>query len=256
MTAHQKLVREQRRREDADADLFGRWWEGLDLNLRRAQVRPITYETARSIIEKYEWLGTMPAIVRFAYGVFFDGSCGGVVVYGDEYGENLGVWDAYGFTGRIICLSRGACAHWTPTGTASRLIRASMRLLPRRYEVVTATTDMEAGEIGTIYQACGFHCAKMNTNLRYQSAGVSSRTLRTAGLMNKRQIEAAGLTPKPERQKGRYFAFRGPAAVVRRHRQAIAHLVQPYPKRAEKVSSSDTVEPNRQGGGRFPGSAP
>ena len=91
------------------------------------------------------------------FGIFFDGHLGGAVVYGPEYGENLGVWDRYGFTGKIIALKRGACLHWAHPHAASKLIRRSMDLLPERYEVVTATVDAAAGEIGTIYQACGFH---------------------------------------------------------------------------------------------------
>jgi hypothetical protein len=31
-----------------------------------------------------------------------------------------------------------------------------MDLLPERYQIVTATVDAAAGEIGIIYQACGF----------------------------------------------------------------------------------------------------
>ncbi len=231
MKAHQRIIKEQRAADDADADLFGRWWQGINLDLKRSDVRAVSYETARSIIEKYEWLGTMPAIVRYMYGIFFDGCCGGVVIYGDEYGENLGVWDKYGFTDKILCLSRGACVHWSPMGTASNLIRRSMKLLPRGYEVITATTDFEAGEIGTIYQACGFHFVKMNTHARYQSEDASSRTLRVVGLNNKAQIEAAGLVSKLEHQKGRYFAFRGPAGVIKTHQ-----------KGAGKVSSRDTVD--------------
>ncbi len=32
-----------------------------------------------------------------------------------------------------------------------------MRLLPARYKVVTATVDFALGEVGTVYQAAGFH---------------------------------------------------------------------------------------------------
>jgi hypothetical protein len=250
--AHQRLIREKRAAEDADADMFGRWWQGINLDLANADVREVSYETAKSIIEKYEWLGTMPAICRHQFGIFFDGCCGGVVVYGDEYAENLGVWDKYGFTGRIICLSRGACVHWSPVGAASRLIRRSMALLPTRYEVITATTDFEAGEIGTIYQACGFHAVNMNTHSRYQSVGVTSRALRGKGIKNKRDIIAAGGDPKVEHKKGRYFCFRGPRAVTKRHLAAIAHLIQPYPKRAEQVSSRDTAGTPCKAGGSSP----
>ena len=73
-----------------------------------------------------------------------------------EPGENLGVWDRYGFSGKIITLARGACLPWAPPHAGSKLIRASMRLLPARYTVVTASVDATAGEVGTLYQACNF----------------------------------------------------------------------------------------------------
>jgi hypothetical protein len=218
-------------------------------------VREVSYDTAEAIILKYEWLGTMPAIVRYCYGIFFDGCCGGVVVYGDEYAENLGVWDKYGFTGKIICLARGACVHWAPPHAGSKLIRRSLGLLPIHYKIVTCTTDHEAGEVGTIYQACGFVFVQMNTHARYQIEGVPSRAVR-GRLKNKDQIIAAGLTPKVEHQKGRYFAFRGTAGERKHSRRAVAHLIKPYPKRAEEVSSRDMVVPLRQGGGQYPDSAP
>ena len=123
----------------------------LDLSLARSEVRAIDIAAARSIIEQYE---PMPAVVLYAFGLFFDSVIGGAVVYSPEYAENLGRWDRYGFTGRIILLSRGACLHWTPKNSASRLVRGSMRLLAAQYEVVTATVDATLGEAGTIYQAC------------------------------------------------------------------------------------------------------
>ena len=84
------------------------------------------------------------------------------LLYGPEYGENLGVWQRYGFEGKIICLSRGACLPWAPKGSGSRLIRRSMRLLPDGYEIVTATVDPTLGEVGIVYQAAGFLFAPMS----------------------------------------------------------------------------------------------
>jgi hypothetical protein len=111
---------------------------------------------AKQIIENYEYLGTMPAVARFAFGIFFGDRLGGTVVYGDEYAENRGVWDRYNFTGRIIALLRGACLPWAHPHSASKLIRGSMKLLPERFRVITATCCKAAGEVGTIYQAAGF----------------------------------------------------------------------------------------------------
>jgi hypothetical protein len=100
------------------------------------------------LIEQYEWLGTMPAVTRHCFGIFFDGELGGDALYGDEPGENLGVWDRYGFTGKITALARGACLPWAHPHAASKLIRRLMDLLPERYKVVTATVDALAGGLG------------------------------------------------------------------------------------------------------------
>ena len=149
MTAHQKLIRDHLAATEPAL-------QAVDLSLARAVVAPVHHRTAATIILPYEWLGTMPAIPLYCYGIFFDGVLGGAVVFAAEPTENLGVWDRYGFTGKIILLARGACAHWTPKNTASRLIGAAIRQLPACYAVVTATVDITAGEVGTIYQACNF----------------------------------------------------------------------------------------------------
>lgn len=275
--AHQRIIRERRAAEDADADIFGRWWQGIDLDIRKADVREVSYETAESIILKYEWLGTMPAVIWHNYGIFFQGCCAGVVCYGPEYSENLGIqareagrkcadWSRYGYEGKMILLNRGACVHWAHEHAGSKLIRESMALLPARYEVVTATCDPAAGEIGTIYQAAGFYYVG---SMRDSNSAVSSRHMdrdawlidgKIVGSRNIRQrcgstkaSDIAKVFPDAvkikQHSKHRYFAFRGPAAVQRKHRKAIAHLIKPFPKRAEKVSSRDTVgTPDRAGG--------
>ena len=139
--AHQRLIREQLAAGDDTCRPIP--------DIGTAIVPPITTAEAASIILPYEGLGAMPALVRHCFGIFFDDRLGGAVVYGDEYGENLSVWDHYGFSGRIIALQRGACVHWAHPHAASKLIRRSMKLLPERYKVVTATVDADAGEIGT-----------------------------------------------------------------------------------------------------------
>jgi hypothetical protein len=125
-------------------------------DIRTAEVRPIPLAEARAVVDRYEWLGCMPAVARYAFGLFFGERLGGVAVYGDEYAENRGVWDRYGFTGRIICLLRGCCLPWAHPHSASKLIRRSMEQLPERFRVVTATCCAAAGEVGTVYQAAGF----------------------------------------------------------------------------------------------------
>jgi hypothetical protein len=203
-------------------------------------VRRIDIATARAVIEEYEWLGCMPAIVLFAFGIYFGPDLGGVVAYSPEYGENLGVWDKYGYTGKIITLSRGACTWWAHPHSASKLIRGSMKLLPPRYEVVTATVDAAAGEVGTIYQACNFDYVQMDTNAR-NGAIINGKTYTARSIrrefgsgslkMLRERFGAAAVVPLKEKPKGRYFAFRG-GKVARKHNRAmIKPLIKPYPHR-------------------------
>jgi hypothetical protein len=259
MKAWQRQIRE--RIAASDGDLLGRWWDGIDVDIAKAEVRPIDRGMAEGIILTYEWLGCMPAVTWYTYGIFFDGVCGGVVVFGPEYAENLGVWDSYGYTGKIICLSRGACTHWAHPHSATKLIMQSARMLPKRFEVVTATSDYKAGEIGTIYQACGWHAARMNTHTRsgaiVNGKRVSSRALRGArGKSDRATIANIGGVVEVEEPKLRYFYFRGPVAVRRKHRGAIASRIVPYPKRAAEVSSRETPEFQPEGAGQFGAAAP
>lgn len=260
--AHQRVIREQVADLEAGENLFGDYWAALNLDIRNATVRQVSRKTAETIILKYEWLRSMPAVVWFCFGIFFDEVCAGVVVYGPEYIENLGRWDPYDYTGRIILLSRGACVHWAPAHSASKLIRASMKLLPKRFEVVTATTDPGAGEIGTIYQACGFdYVGQMGKTTRpwreprrsFMVGGriVGERSIRalygTRDIARLAQL-APHIEPLDQHYKHRYFAFRGSPATKARNRAAIANIVKPYPKRAVGVEVTSLAFQPSSGG--------
>jgi hypothetical protein len=209
----------------------------VHLDIGRAEVRPIAFETARSIIKQYEWLGTMPAVPSYCFGIFFDGVCGGAVTYGPEYAENLGVWDRYGYTGKIITLQRGACLPWAHPHSASKLIRRSMDLLASKYRVVTATVDAMAGEVGTIYQAAGFDYVGamyngQRTLIHYRGKIISERQARRRfGTSGPRALAKLGVRVATVPRRSRYFAFRGGKREQQELRAAILPLIKPYPKR-------------------------
>lgn len=250
--AHQRLVREAKEREQG-ADLFGAYWRDLNTDIKDAEVREVSHAQAKEIIEEYEWMGCLAAVNWFYYGIFFDNVCGGVVVYGQEYIENLGRWDKYGYTGKIILLNRGACVHWAHPHSASKLIRTSMKMLPEKYKVVTATVDDLAGEIGTIYQACGFDYIG---SMRDANPNVKSRKGDRSGwIVNGKLYGARAMRQKfgttkmetiierfpdakkvKQNSKGRYFAFRGTKKEIKQNRAAISHLIKPYPKRVSDAS--------------------
>lgn len=234
-TAWQYLKRIEKAKEEID------YWSNLDLSLSNAEVKPVTRKFASLIINEYEWLGCMPAISTYHFGIFFNSVCGGVVVFGPEYSENLGVWDKYGFTGKLLLLSRGVCLHWTPKNTASKLIMESIKQLPQQFEIITATVDELAGEFGTIYQACNFHYVgsmREKDGKERPRIGVlldgklygSRSVVAKFGTRKKDEILQAFPEAKfiPQKSKGRYFLFRKNKKV---HYESIKHLIKPYPKR-------------------------
>ena len=226
--AHQKIIREQ---------LAIHAPEPQATNIKGSIVREISYADAKVIIEQFEYLGTMPPFTLHCFGIFFGDRLGGGVVYASEPTENLGVWDRLGYTGKIICLARGACTHWAHPHAGSRLIRRSMRLLPHCFEVITATVDPSAGEVGVIYQSCGFDyvgvVAEGGNRLRVSDRDgkvFSDRGARNRfGSSSVDSLLRAGLRVEQAPRKGRYFAFRGPDRAALR--AAIAERIRPYPKR-------------------------
>jgi hypothetical protein len=232
MKAHQRVIKDRLAAESP---------EPAALDIRGAQVRPITLAEARTIIEVYE---PMPAVSWLAFGIFFGDRLGGAVVYGPEYGENLGVWDGRGYTGQLIALLRGACLHWAHEHSASKLVRRSMRLLPAGYKVITATVDALVGEVGTIYQAAGFHFvgtmraggrARVAINGKHLSERQAGRLAGTRGV---HALARLGFDAEAVPRKERYFAFRGTRDERKQLRAAISQLIKPYPRRGSYQSDA------------------
>lgn len=234
------------RQNFAESEKDTRYWEGYDLSVKNSVVREISFSEAKEVINKYEWLGCMPVCVRHCYGLFFpsltDDSwlLGGVTVFSQEYAENQGVWDKYGYTGKIILLARGVNLHFCPKNANSHLIMESIKLLPPQYKVVTCTVDNLAGEVGTIYQACNFDYVgvmrktKERTGFIINGKLYGSRAIRQKyGTQKKEEIKK--IIPDvqiiKQKSKGRYFYFRGDRRERRELRKAILPLIKEYPKR-------------------------
>lgn len=247
--AHQYKRRLEKEKEEKNNP----YWKNLDLNLQNTIVKPIDLSLAKQIIEEYEYLGCLAAINLYQFGIFFKDNitgeeiCGGVVVFGQEYAENQGVWDKYGYTGKIILLNRGVCLHWTPINTNSKLIMEAIKQLPDKYKIITCTIDPDAGEIGTIYQACNFHYVgamrknKTRTNIIINGKKYGSRSVRQKyGTMSKKILpdlvkKELGKDAIVEYitvyAKHRYFYFVGDKHEKKKNLNAIKELIKPYPKR-------------------------
>lgn len=241
--AYQYSIRQQKQIEEKD----NQYWKNIDLSIKNSVVKPVSLSFAKKIIEEYEYLGCIAAVNFHQYGIFFENVCGGVVIFGQEYAENQGVWDKFGFTGKIILLNRGVCLHWTPKNTNSHLIMEAIKQLPSKYEIVTATIDPEAGEIGTIYQACNWYYVgalrknKVRTNIIINGKKYGSRSVRQRfGTMSKDLLpdivkKSLGENSTIEfinvHAKHRYFYFRGNKNIKTKHYNSIKDLIKSYPKR-------------------------
>ena len=89
-------------------------------------------------------------------------------------------------------IQRGACASWTPKNLGSRLVMFSCRWMVENTtkRIFVAYSDPEAGEIGTIYQACNFDYLgnKFGSNKNYvlpNGKHVGPRTFTRTGSMKK-----------------------------------------------------------------------
>ena len=250
MEAHQYKIRvEKSKTEKIDFDLN-------DVKLKNSKIKLIDKSTASKIILEYEWLGTMPYITRYHFGIYFNINdneyLGGVLTFGDDYAENTGVWKKYGFDNKLLLLNRGVCLWWTPKNCASYFISKACKWIKNNthYRIITATVDPMAGEIGTIYQSLNWYYVGLmsgNYNNKTESKRFSvlidgklrySRWIRNKiGTMKKTEIlkHYPNAIFIPQYRKRRYFYFIDTPTTNKKYLNFIKHLIQPYPKRNRDV---------------------
>lgn len=104
----------------------------------------------RQFIEKYEWLGTAGFGVKWVFTARWNGHLAGVVMLSEPAENQFGETEAY--------IQRGAASAWSPKNLNSKLVSFACKWMVKNTNkrIFTAYSDPEAGEIGTIYQACNF----------------------------------------------------------------------------------------------------
>tara|TARA_Y100001963_G_C6731568_1_gene424218 strand:- start:561 stop:1355 length:795 start_codon:yes stop_codon:yes gene_type:complete len=258
--AHQRIIREKMELEESDFfPLFGKYWENINLDIKNSTIKEVSYQAAKKIILKYEWLGTM-GTTQIHYGIFFDDYCAGVVCFGffqAMAGYSNFVGNDYGSKG--IQLTRGACVHWAHPHSGSKLIGASLRDLKKRgYKFVVAFSDPEAGEIGTLYQATnwyylGFGKTK-HFNLVYENGKLfmNDRDFnKKYGFKNlsrflekNKKIKFKEILPK-----ARYIKLIGSKKENKEMLGVLNNRILPYPKRINmRVKENIGLDKTSQGG--------
>lgn len=219
------------------------------LDVKRADVRRVSRRLAAQVIYKYEWLGTM-AQTGYHYGIFFGSYCAGVCCVAAGGGTG-GVNSHMPFSVKsheLAVLARGACTHWSPVGANSKLVSWTCRLFAKdsACKVVMAYSDTDAGEIGTIYQACNWiyigtgaatrqwiapsgrvYDQKLPYDLKRRQGGTRAQFTQA--------LRAAGWREQASNPKHRYAFIldKSDAALVAR----VERMRQPYPKRAASIDS-------------------
>jgi len=224
--AHQYVVRERLARLEPREPLA---------NLDGSTVERIDTATARLLILRYEWLGTLGR-PRACYGLYSrEGDLMGAVTFGNPAGNGARQLCGPEWRDQVIALERGACVHWAPRNAATFLLRRAVRLAHRDFgwSIFLAYADPSAGEIGTIYQASnwfyigtGRQGRARDRFMRPDGRVVDERMLRHGGL---RLADVVGWRRVSAPAKHRYVWFEGAEAATLR--QACRARTRAYPKR-------------------------
>lgn len=218
--------------------------------LDECEVRPISNAAARRIIARYEWLGHMRGPVFACYGLVGPrGRVLGVAVFGNTPNPRSADMCGRENSNLAVCLRRGACVHDAPTNAASFLIAGATRLAARDrgWRIFHAYADEQAGEVGTVYQACNwlymgqFH--GIPTFLRPGAVDpIDLRSLKEVHDLTIRTAKDAGWIEVPSPARHRYVHFEGSRTERRHLRAALRYPVLPYPKRQESETAEATLD--------------
>lgn len=114
-------------------------------------------KTVSEFIKRHEWLGNMPLHPTHRFKAMYKENLAGVIVMAMPNSFSYPLGRENRRLEKLI--SRGACISWSPKNLASALLTWSMKWMVENthYRLFTAYSDVEAKELGTIYQACNFY---------------------------------------------------------------------------------------------------
>lgn len=251
--------KELRDRHLDEGDPFG----GAIPPVASSKVRPISYRMAEQVILKYEWLGTM-AKSQYHFGLFYGLHLAGVTCCGLGGTAGNNVHRPFGIEREdMLTLARGACVHWAPPGSNSRLVNWTVKMLARekRGKVMIAYADTDAGEIGTIYQACnwvyigrgGWVPQYVAPNGRVYDCRIISDLAMKSGVSWVQQRDAMvrkGWVEQRSNPKHRYCVLLDKKDRMLSER--VEKMRQPYPKRAAEALPVERLATSEEEGVRLP----
>ncbi|MGL5735477.1 MAG: hypothetical protein ACRCYS_11475 [Beijerinckiaceae bacterium] len=180
-------------------------------------------------------------VIQYAFALWSGGQIAGVCTFGPPSSAPLrrGLLGAE-FQDRVIELNR-LCLDVNYRNMASRLVGASLRLLPRPLAVVSFA-DTAQSHLGIVYQATNFHYCGLSAkrtdwklkgaeHLHGQSVADEFRGFpNRAAAMKAKYGDAFYLAPRS--RKHRYVYFCGSKKQKREMMAALRYKIEPYPKSA------------------------
>lgn len=210
-------------------------------NLNGFYVLEITKPQSEEIILEYEWLGTMGRAFA-CYGLFKNDELHGAINFGLPSSPESRNICGKELSHLAICLERGACTHLTPKNAASFFIKRAIKLAYKKFgwEIFYAYSDEEAGEIGTIYQACNWYYLgqgvgrspgrKREYYLSPKGELITERTLRRRHF-KKSIILAQGWKLIEKLPKHKYVWFEGSKTRKKNLKTLCRYCFKEYPKK-------------------------
>ncbi|NVM64178.1 hypothetical protein FHW88_002506 [Mucilaginibacter sp. SG538B] len=246
LKSHQRIIRDKKAEQDIDCKPFD--------DLGDCFVRRITRDESKRIILEYEWLGTMGRAFA-CYGLFKNGVLLGAINFGVPSSHESRNICGLALSPKSICLERGACSHLAPPNAASFFISKAVAMAQKEFgwEIFYAYSDPEAGEIGTVYQACNWYYIGQGVGrepgrLREyfeDLAGnvISERSLRRRKL-KKKDLVAHGWKVHYRQPKHKYVWFQGSKSRKAKLISLCRYTIRPYPKRANPSLDQNQTDLN------------
>lgn len=173
----------------------------------------------------------------FTFGLFDGMNLIGVAIYGKPASPSLCV----GICGpeeaeKVIELTRLWIEDGTPKNTESYFIGASLRLIPKEYDIVVSYAEIGAGHRGIIYQATNWlYTGLSDRHIEWRLDGQSNKHSRHlfdefGGIEGAKKHFGDRLEMKERGRKHRYIMFRGSKSRRKQLHKKLRYQVEEYPK--------------------------
>jgi len=214
-----------------------------DEKARKLRIKQVPANYIRQYVATYHYSHIMPDNAFECFAGFYGNKLAGVIVFGNGANNNT-------FRALIPDMELKNCREltrlWSPDGmpknTESKLIKESIKLLPKEVYLIVSFADPSHNHQGIIYQASNFYYCGMSNPSKMLTNGKEKFHVRTIGSYKRRHPELRGLTNKEimnkynwkyidSSGKHRYVLLRGEKWIKKLMYKEIVDKIEDYPKK-------------------------